>query len=122
MLLHELNDVELLALVGLARWVVRADGVVSEAEGAALLQLAEQVGAARWTDTLRGPGAQLRRREEVEAAVVAVERQEAREAIYEALHALAATDEVVGREAQVLDWVMTAWDLGDLPPIAPSLG
>lgn len=122
MLLHELNDVELLALVGLARWVVRADGVVSEAESAALLQLAEQVGAARWTDTLRGPGAQLRRREEVEAAVVAVERQEAREAIYEALHALAATDEVVGREAQVLDWVMTAWELGDLPPIAPSLG
>lgn len=120
MSLAELNDAECLALVGLAKVLVRADGVFSDEEKAALGRLGAEVGAEKWTRALKAAAETLRSNEALDAAVAEVERPEAREAIHQALEGLADSDDVSGPEASVLDKVARLWDLGSEAPLAPK--
>ena len=121
MTVADLDDAELMAFIGLAKQVIRADKIVSEDEKAWLVRTAEVVGADRWRAGIRDAQEQFDEAQDVRDAAAALERPEAREAIYDALMKLAEGDEYVYEEAVILDWVARLWDIGDhVPMVKPG--
>ncbi len=117
MKLSDLEDHELVAFIGLAKQVIRADNTVSDDEKDWLAATAQKVGAERWTQGIRAAQDQFDNADDVRAAALACEREEAREAMHSALVGLAGTDEYVLEEAQILDWLAREWDIGDHVPM-----
>jgi uncharacterized tellurite resistance protein B-like protein len=124
---------ELLAFAGLARVLIRADGTFSAEEAAALEQVAEEFFAAKSGDapyrqeaqTMPDPDAiwnlldraasELGDEEAVKRAAQAVQRPEARGAIYDALFHIASSDVVSGDEWPILDWLAAEWAVETSP-------
>ena len=109
--LSALEDAELLALVGLAKMIIRADSQLSGDEIAGLKALAAAVGEPRFTQHIARANEQLASREAVILHAMTIERAEAKQAMYDALHVLAAVDGIVEREQEILDWVKAAYAL-----------
>lgn len=105
----KLSDAELEVLVVLSRHLVRADGVLSHEEVEALHDLETAVGLARWR------GARDRTREGYEslpdaiAFAATLDRAEARDIVWEALNALAQSDELHPDEEALLGAVAASW-------------
>lgn len=109
--LAKLDDAERLALVGLAKLIVRADHTLTEAEALGLDALAEATGPEAFMASLKEAAATLRTRADAMKAAEAVTRAEAQRAIYEALLQLADSDGVAAEERKVLEWLAKAWTL-----------
>ena len=126
---------ELLALVGLARILIRADGTFSAEEAAALQDVAAAL-LPQGPDTTpyregsdEGPTAEheviwalldrasteLRDEDAVKAVARTVVRPEARVAIYDALFQVASSDVVSSDEWPILDWLAEQWAV-ESPP------
>ncbi len=112
MTLDDLEPHERLAFAGLVRMMVRADGVLSPAESAALSTLAREVGSMRFWRCMTEAQQALPDMEDLSDAARNVERQPIREWIYEVLLGMAAADGNIGdSEGRMLDWLRALWGL-----------
>ncbi len=108
MKLDQMTDNEKQALGALVRVFVGADGEYSAAEVARLQKTAEYLGEDEFWRVLDDSGHQ---HIDQEAMATAVERPEAREAIYGVLFGVAAAGTVDGEEGKLLDWLAESWEL-----------
>jgi hypothetical protein len=111
MRLADLTDEELLAMVGLAKLVVRADKELSNDEAGALRALAVDVGDERWQQALGEATRRFRTRSDAMFYAKNVNRAEARALIHQQMVKLSESDQVVAEEQKVLDWLAELWEL-----------
>ena len=111
MTLDQLDKNEILALIGLCKWMVRADGVLSDEELGALGEISSKVGWDRWEECFQSARVELTTRAAVHAAVKDVIRLEARALIYDVLVSLAGADELVKAEERLLQWLGEEWHI-----------
>lgn len=112
MTLDDLEDVERLAFVALVRFMIRADGVLTSAETAAVAHLAREVGSAQFWAAMQRAQATLVDRDDLRSAVMEVTRRPVQDWIYEVLVGMAAADGNMGdQEGLLLDWVRASWGL-----------
>lgn len=102
---------EKLALAGLVRMVVRADGTFSPAEVSAVTQLGKELGSGEFWRLMAMAQQELEDADDLMEVVDRVHRQEVREWIYGVLVGLAAVDGIDDTEGSVLDWVMQVWGM-----------
>lgn len=111
--LRDLDDRERLALVGLAKVLVRADRGTSEQEYGSIHALAREVGVEDFHAAVRQGKERFRSRADVMEHARSVTRQEARNAIYKRLYELAESDAIVTAESRVLHEVADMWDIAE---------
>lgn len=105
--LSQPEQVVLLALVGL---MARMDGSVSQDELELLEQIADEIGAERF-DAARDQAAALPDGAAILRAASSVERDEAREVIFELVYGIAVRDTIAPSEAALLNDLAAAWGL-----------
>lgn len=105
--LSQPEQVVLLALIGL---MARADGNVSSDELELLEQIADQIGPARFEEA-RDAAAALEDGPAILRTARSVERQEARELIFELVYSVAVGDTIAPSEALLLNELAITWDL-----------
>jgi len=107
-----LDDDETLALVTLARFVIRADGQVTEAELAAMMAMARDVGLARFYDAFeQSEDAPPLGTDQLTEVARFVQRPESRAFMLRHLAQLARADGIVEAEQRVLDLLEGEWRL-----------
>ena len=108
----ELSDSELLALVTLARYVMRADGRVTEEEIRTMMAMAREVGLRAFSDALeRTDDAPRVGRDELMQLAGLVKGEEKRAYMFELLKGVAAADQVDEAEQDLLDALAVTWGL-----------
>ena len=113
MRLSELNEDEELALLGLMREIVQADGEYSPGERHAVDELRTELGTARFDKAILRAMDAFDSRAELKEHAKKITRPEARRAIYAALEKVAASDGVTESEAKPLAWLASWWELGE---------
>ena len=111
MQLSEMQDAEKQALAALVRVMVGVDGEYSAAEMADLANTAEYLGEDEFWQLIGDAGHQHLDQEVLDARAAAVERPEAREAIYGILFGVAAAGTVEDDEGKLLDWLAETWGI-----------
>ncbi len=111
MKLDQMNDSDKQALGALVRALVGADGAYTAAEIAGLQKTAEYLGEDEFWQLLDDTGHHHLDEAGLGARAKAVERPEAREAIYGVLFGIAAAGTVVVEEGKLLDWLAATWEL-----------
>ncbi|MEM9068684.1 MAG: hypothetical protein AAGE52_09265 [Myxococcota bacterium] len=105
----DLSIDEQLAFAGLIRLIVRMDGELTPAEVSAVSGLAKEIDAPQlWMMMTDSRSLEMT---EVSKRVEAVESREVREWMYGVLVGLAAVDGFDSAETQLLDWLMSVWEL-----------
>ena len=107
MKLDQMTDGEKQALGALVRVLVGVDGKYTPAEFAGLQKTADYLGEDEFWQVVNDSG---HRHLDPELAG-AVERPEAREAIYGVLFGIAAAGTVIKEEGKLLDWLAETWQL-----------
>ena len=134
--IEELTEPEMLALAGLLRVLIRADGAFSAAEHAALAGVAASVALVAVSDTVEDAtprttaepplplgddalfalieraGRELPDEASIRALARTVTRPVARATIHALLFEVAASDGIAAGESAVLDWLAECWALG----------
>lgn len=105
--LSQPEQVVLLALVGL---MARMDGSVSQEEMELLEQIADEIGAARF-ESARDAAAALSDGRAILGAAASIDRQEAREVIFELVYGVAVKDTIAQSEATLLNELAALWEL-----------
>ncbi|MEC7523266.1 MAG: hypothetical protein VYE22_25525 [Myxococcota bacterium] len=103
-----MTPAEWLALGGLVRLMLQADGKVTLRENAAVGDLAIRLGAELWTALVRAE-MELPNAERVRAHAATVARPEIRSLIRDALEELARADGMDDAERELLEWLDEAW-------------
>lgn len=111
MQLTDLDSDERLALVALSRVVVRADGAVSPTEGKAIKGLADALGPAAFRELFAQATELFPDEAQLRPFLAMVERQEARELIFDTVLTLAAADEISQEEGPLLAWLEETWKI-----------
>ncbi len=109
--LEQMTAPEKQALRSLVRMMVGADGSYSAEETATLQKAASELGEEEFWELVNDSGHHHLDEEVLKARAHAVERREAREAIYGILFGVAAAGTVDGEEGRLLDWLAEAWEL-----------
>ena len=109
--LRELNDEERLVFVGLLREVVAADGSYTEPEKGLVAELSAAIGADRFRAAMEEARTRFSSRAELKEAAKAVERQEARKVMFDALVKASAVDGVDEAEVKPLSWLASWWGI-----------
>lgn len=114
MKLEDLTADERLALGGIVRLIVRADGSFSEEEEARIDRIGEELGGrdAFWK-AISDSAQAFRDDETVRGAVLAVTRAEARELILDVVTGVAAADTISPSEMGLIDGIRAAWAKSD---------
>jgi uncharacterized tellurite resistance protein B-like protein len=112
MRIDELNDAEELALLGLMREIVQADGEYTPGERAAVDALRTELGVARFDKAILRAMDAFDSRAELKEHAKTITRPEARELIFETLKKVAAADGVGQTEEKPLAWLASWWGLG----------
>lgn len=112
MRLSELNEDEELALLGLMREIVQADGDYSPGERRAVDELREELGPARFDKAILRAMDAFDSRAELKEHAKKITRPGARKAIFDALTSVAASDGVTSNEEKPLAWLASWWGLG----------
>ncbi len=107
--LDHLEHVERLALVGLARVMVRLDQTFSEDEAVSLSVLADKLGSELFWQLVEEASASDD--DDIRSMAKKVTRASAREEIYGTLFELAQADTITDAENKLLDWLAEEWDL-----------
>lgn len=105
--LSQPEQVVLLALVGL---MARVDGSVSREELELLEQIADEIGPERF-DRARDDAAALTDGAAILRAAAGVDRQEAREVVFELVYGMALQGTIAESEAGMLNELATLWQL-----------
>ncbi|HBQ16890.1 MAG: hypothetical protein RLP09_17605 [Sandaracinaceae bacterium] len=103
-----MNPAEWLALGGLIRLMLQADGKVTLRENAAVGDLAIRLGAELWTALVRAE-LELPSMERTREQARLVQRPEIRALIRDALEELARADGLEASERELLDWLDEIW-------------
>ncbi len=106
-----MNPSEWLALAGLLRIMMGADGHVSLREHRFVGKLASDLGPELWTYLAKAE-VELPSEDAVRRAAARVAKPESRARIRAILEALAESDGVVLEEQELLDWLDEAWASG----------
>jgi hypothetical protein len=109
--LTELNPDERIALVGLVKAVVLADGQVSEDEMEEVQEIVDAFGDEAYRGYLDAFEARFADEPSFQQFLKTIERQEARELIYGTILAGAAADAIEGHESELLSWLADAWNV-----------
>ena len=111
--LDDLEPDERHAFAALVRFMVRADGVLTPDETAAVATLGREVGSAAFWQAMQYVQEYIIDRDDLSAAVKLVTRPDVQEWMYEVLVGISAADGNMGdAEGLLLDWVRAMWDLG----------
>jgi len=122
MAISDLTLGERVALVSLARNVIRADGQISSREAAAMQELARAVGPERFVEAIQAAQVQVPSVEEARRHAATVTAPRSRQLIYRLLHYMAESDGMSPNEEAELRWIAALWDLPvdlvtlELPP------
>ena len=109
--LHELNDSERTALVGLVKAIVFADGRISEDEQDEVADIIDALGEESYQKHMDAFEERFPDEASFKKFLKTITRQEARELIYGTILDGAAADAIEGGESELLAWLATAWDL-----------
>jgi hypothetical protein len=107
----ELSPTERVALVSLARTVIRADGTVSADEAETMAQLAAAMGQDVFLEALRAAQVQVPTADGARQAAAQVTRPEAQRLIYALLYGTAHSDGLSPRECDELRALAALWEL-----------
>lgn len=110
MTLDDLSQSEQVVLLSLVGLMARTDGNVSPDELALLEQIADEIGASRF-EAARDAAAALADGEAILRAASKLERQEAREVIFELVYGIAVRDTIAESEAALLNELAKMWGL-----------
>ncbi len=109
--IDELTPDEELALVGLLREVIQADGEYTDMERAAVRIVRDGLGAARFDDAIGRAQARFRSRADLKDHARTIGRPEARKLIFDVLEHVARVDGVDQAEEKPLAWLASWWSL-----------
>jgi len=109
--ISELTPEEDIALVGLLREVVQADETYSDEEKQSIHSLRAIMGDVRFQQAMKGAD-RFGSRAELKDFVKKIDRQEARQLIYDVLHQVAESDGLDTSEEKPLRWLASWWGLG----------
>jgi hypothetical protein len=109
--LTDLNADERLALVGLVKAVVMADGKVSEDEMDEVQEIVDAFGEEAYRGFLDTFESRFPDEDSFRTFLKTIDRQEARELIYGTILAGAAADAIEGHESELLTWLAQAWNV-----------
>lgn len=109
--LRDLDDEERLVFVALLREVMAADGEYSEQEKALVAELSARIGADRFRSAMEEARTRFPGRAELKEAAKAIERREARKAMFDVLVKAAAVDGVEEQEVKPLSWLASWWEI-----------
>jgi len=105
----DLSQDERLVLVALLERTVQADGEYTAEEAGEVAKVSIAMGLEPYNAAVQQAREQLDTQDALKAAVLAVQRPEARELILTAVQDLAVVDEVAKEEMQVVDWLAELW-------------
>lgn len=109
MKLDDLQQTEKLALVGLARILIRADGEFSREEAQSLTRISEELGAEQFWQ-LNMQAAEIDD-EQIKQYARDVVRIPVRELIYGTLYEIAVAGMITDAESDMLDWLSDLWGM-----------
>ncbi|HEX2660468.1 MAG TPA: TerB family tellurite resistance protein [Polyangia bacterium] len=109
--LHDLNDDERTALVGLVKAVIFADGRISDDERDEVAEIVEALGEDAYQKHMDAFEERFPDEPAFQKFLTTITRQEARELIYGTILDGAAADAIEGNESELLSWLASAWDL-----------
>ncbi len=110
MTLNDLSQHEQVVLLSLVGLMARMDGSVSQEELELLEQIADEVGEERF-EAARDAAAALADGEAILNAAAKVEREEAREVIFELVYGIAVEGTIAESEAALLNQLAALWGL-----------
>ena len=105
----ELNENEREVLLGLVMSLVDADEERSLEEVAALRELGSRLGREQFLDSARRARRRFPTPGALRSEIQTVERQEARQAIFDLLRDVSMRDGLVAEEADLLEWLSATW-------------
>jgi hypothetical protein len=108
----DLHPDEQLALVALSRAVVRADDVVTPAEGRRVARIALELGEEAYRREFARSVESFPDEPSLKRFLQSIQRAEARLLIYDTVLDLAAADELTPSEEPLIRWLEQAWGLG----------
>lgn len=111
MQVQDLNAAEDVALLGLLREVVQADGVFTDIEQAEVARIRDAIGETRFNAAIHVVQDRFASRGELKEYLKTIERPGARRVIYDILIEVAASDGVDPSEEAPLRWLKSWWDL-----------
>lgn len=109
--LNELTDDERLALSGLLRFIIAADGRFSPEEAATLGRRSAELGGAEVYRLLADAQRVFADEDSVRIAAKAVTRENVRAFMYQLLAELAHADGMSAEESSLLGWLRVTWHL-----------
>jgi hypothetical protein len=110
MTLDDMSQPEQVVLLSLVGLMARMDGSVSQEELELLEQIADEIGEKRF-EAARDAAAALSDGAAILRAASSVDRQEAREVIFELVYGIAVRDTIAESEAALLNELATLWGL-----------
>ena len=108
----DLHPDEQLALVALSRAIVRADEVVTPAEGHRVARIALEMGEETYRRAFARAIESFPDEPALKRFLESIQRLEARSLIYDTILDLAAVDELTPAEEPLIRWLENAWSLG----------
>lgn len=111
MSLNSLFEDEEVALLGLLREVIQADGTYSNDERASVAEIKAALGQERFRRAMQAAEGQFTHRDTLKAYVKGIARVEARRTIYQTLLKVAQSDGLDSQEEKPLRWLASWWQL-----------
>jgi uncharacterized tellurite resistance protein B-like protein len=108
----DLHADEQLALVALSRAIVRADDVVTPAEGHRVARIALELGEQAYRREFARAVESFPDEAALKRFLMSIQRHEARLVIYDTVLDLAAADELTPAEEPLIRWLEMAWGVG----------
>ncbi len=107
----ELNENELTALAGLAKYVLLSDKILTPEENIKLIAVTEKIGKEKFRRYLDRFEKTCPDIESFKAFLKKIENQDARESIYNIVFELATVDSIDNNETSLLNWLETEWQI-----------
>ncbi len=111
MKLTDLNHEEKLALVGFLKIIIQADKEFSEEEAAELNKVAKEMGVPEFKDAVNEAKKLFVKVGDIKEWSKKIDRQPARELIFDILYEVALPGDIVPEEAKVLGWLAKRWEI-----------
>lgn len=109
--LKDLNEEERIALVAMLAQVVEADTYVTDPEARRVRAIVRALGTTAYDAAVAEGDRRFEDKAELRRFLPTIERQEARELIYETLLETALADTPINAEAEILDWLADIWKI-----------
>ena len=111
MKLTDLTRDEQLALVGFLKIIIQADKDFSEEEAAELNKVAKEMGVPEFREAVAQAKKLFIKVADIKEFSKKIERQPAREMIFNILYEVALPGDIVPEEAKVLGWLAKRWEI-----------